>query len=88
MVLVSVLQKKFGKILNSVYMKAYMYLVSKIEISLKLKPFKFHSKFLYSLPGPFFQILRQITAMNPQDAGAIITHCSAWVGRTGGLHSD
>jgi len=34
-------------------------------------------------PGPFLQFLRRITAMNPQDAGAMITHCSAGVGRTG-----
>ena len=53
-------------------------------ISLELKPFKFHSKFMYSFHGPpFLQFLRQIVAMNPQDAGAMITHCSAGVGRTG-----
>ena len=34
-------------------------------------------------PGPFLQFLRRIVAMNPQDAGAMITHCSAGVGRTG-----
>ena len=34
-------------------------------------------------PGPFLQFLRRITAMNPPDAGAMITHCSAGVGRTG-----
>ena len=52
-------------------------------LSLELKPFKFHSKFLYSFPGPFLQFLGRITRMNPQDAGAMITHCSAGVGRTG-----
>ena len=34
-------------------------------------------------PGPFLQFLRRIITMNPPDAGPMITHCSAGVGRTG-----
>ncbi len=26
-------------------------------------------------PGPFLTFLRRITAVNPQDAGPVITHC-------------
>ena len=74
------------KILNLFYEKR----CSEHVISLELKPFKFHSKFLYSLPGSFLQFLRQITAMNPQDAGAMISdyplQCGGW--SHGGVLSD
>ena len=67
------------KILNLFYEKR----CSERVISLELKPFKFHSKFLYSFSGPFLQFLRRITWINPQYAGAMIIHCRAGVGRTG-----
>ena len=67
------------KILNLFYMKR----CSERVICLELKPFKLCSKFLHSFPRPFLQFLGRITRMNPQDAGAMITHCSAGVGRTG-----
>jgi len=34
-------------------------------------------------PAPFLQFLRRIAAINTPDAGPVITHCSAGVGRTG-----
>ncbi|XP_052128829.1 tyrosine-protein phosphatase Lar isoform X4 [Frankliniella occidentalis] len=34
-------------------------------------------------PAPFLQFLRRVRSLNPGDAGAMVVHCSAGVGRTG-----
>ena len=36
-------------------------------------------------PTPFLLFLRRVKALNPADAGAMVTHCSAGVGRTGSV---